>query len=459
MSSTIAAIATPFGESGIGIVRISGPEAVRIANTLFKPHSGTDLNIAKSFTMNYGWIIDPATGKNVDEVLVSVMRAPKTYTREDIVEINCHGGPIPLRRTLELVLKHGAQLACPGEFTKRAFLNGRIDLAQAEAVCDLIKARTDLSSSVALKQISGGISEKINRIIGELKNLWVEIEAPVDFPEENIPELPFAEMSSRLKKVRDELDALLRSVGAGRIIREGIPVAIVGRPNVGKSSLFNALIDAERAIVTDIPGTTRDWLEEVITVDNICIRVIDTAGLRKSRNSLEKISIDRSVKIIDEAEIVLVVLDGSTRPTDKDRRIMETVNGKKKIFVINKSDLPRLISEKDIRKLEPGAKTATVSALKKTGLGKLKKAVLETALEHTNFTFEDVLTANIRHMECVNRAKQSVLRALESIGNKMSAEFIILDMKAAVDNLGEIVGKFVSEEILDSIFKGFCIGK
>ncbi|RME66971.1 MAG: tRNA uridine-5-carboxymethylaminomethyl(34) synthesis GTPase MnmE, partial [Nitrospirae bacterium] len=360
LEDTIVAISTAPGEAAIGIVRLSGPQALSIISRIFKPAKTKDITKVPSHTIHYGWVISRNTGEIIDEVLVSIMKAPNTYTREDVVEINCHGGMVPLRKVLELAVKEGARIAKPGEFTLRAFINGRIDLAQAEAVLDLIRAKTDWSSTLALKQLQGGLSEKLNSLRQAIMNVTAHVEAYLDFPEEEIEPMTEAQILTQLQDILNEIQGLAETFYEGRLLREGLSVAIVGRPNVGKSSLLNKLLERDRAIVTDIPGTTRDVIEEYLNIKGLPIKVLDTAGIRASKDMIEEEGIRRSLKAIEEADLVLCVLDQSEPIQEEDRRIMGSLRDKKTVFVLNKADLPARLD----RKLLPPDKPSVVVSAK-----------------------------------------------------------------------------------------------
>jgi tRNA modification GTPase len=451
---TICAVSTPPGEGGIGIIRVSGSDAVSIASKLFEPRSGKKLDACVTHTIHYGHIINPSTGERVDETLVSVMRAPATYTREDVVEINCHGGMIPLRRTLALLIAAGVRQAEPGEFTKRAFLNDRIDLAQAEAVMDIIASKTELSHRAALEQLQGGLSAEISTLRDTLLSLLASVEAGIDFPEEDIETSSGKPLAAETEEIINGVERLLLSYTYGRILREGFAVAIVGKPNVGKSSLLNALLKQDRAIVTEVPGTTRDVLEEGLNISGVPVRVLDTAGIRHSSDQVEQEGVRRSLAALDSADIVLVVLDGSQPLASEDWRVLEEVKGKNVIAVINKSDLPL--------RLEPvTVSVATVSLSCRTGKGldDLKKTISDFVTQGTVISREHAWAVNLRHKTALEQTRESLLKAYGSITSGLSPEFIALDLRDALDSLGRITGATYTEDILERIFNNFCIGK
>ena len=451
---TICAVSTPPGAGGIGIIRISGGKAIGIASKVFRLRRIKELVTAPSHTIHYGHVVDPATGETVDEALCSVMRAPSTYTREDVIEIHCHGGMMPLWRTLGLLISAGARQAEPGEFTKRAFLNGRIDLAQAEAVMDIIMAKTDLALRAANEQLLGGLSGEIAILRDRLLSLIAAIEAGIDFPEEDLETgtgQPLADETDRLLAM---VDSLLSGYAQGRILRDGFATAIVGKPNVGKSSLLNALLKQNRAIVTEVPGTTRDVLEEYLNIAGVPLKILDTAGIRHSHDIVEQEGVRRSLGAIGSADIVLFVLDGSQSFTAEDRRVMDEVKGKHVIAIINKSDLPRKLEQ-----LREPESQVSVSCRTGEGLDDLKRALSAQVKQGTISSREHVWAVNQRHKTALEQTKESLQKALESITSGLSPEFISLDLRGALDSLGLIIGATYTEDILERIFNDFCIGK
>jgi tRNA modification GTPase len=451
---TICAVSTPPGAGGIGIIRISGGTAIGIALKIFKPRRDKNLMTASSHSIFYGHVVDPASGETVDEALLSLMRTPSTYTREDVIEIHCHGGMMPLWRTLGLLISSGARQAEPGEFTKRAFLNGRIDLAQAEAVMDIIRAKTDLSLRAANEQLLGGLSGEIAGLRDRLLSLIAAVEAGIDFPEEDIETgtgQPLADEADRLLAV---VDSLLSDYAYGKILRDGFATAIVGKPNVGKSSLLNALLKQNRAIVTEVPGTTRDVLEEYLNISGVPIKILDTAGIRHSHDIVEQEGVRRSIAAIGSSDIVLLVLDGSQPFTVEDRRVMDEVQNKRVIAIINKSDLPRKLGQLN----EPAAQVS-VSCRTGEGLDGLKRAISDQVKQGTISSREHVWAVNQRHKTALEQTKESLQKALESITSGLSPEFIALDLRGALDSLGLIIGATYTEDILERIFNDFCIGK
>lgn len=469
LDDTIAAISTPLGEGGIGIVRLSGRDAVPIAAKLFLSPGDKRLEESESHRLIYGYIRDPISETLIDEVLISVMKAPNTYTREDIVEINCHGGFFPMRKVLELVLRNGARLAEPGEFTKRAFLNGRIDLSQAEAVLDLIRAKTDEAGKMALRQLSGGLSESIASLRDRIADLCADIEAYIDFPEEEIEPASREDIMEDAEDICRELSLLSDSFDEGRFFREGIKVAIVGRPNVGKSSLLNALIRRDRAIVTETPGTTRDVLEEYLNIKGLLVRIMDTAGIRETHEMAEKEGVRRSLQTIDDADLVIVLIDGSTPLNEQDIEILKRVREKRVIIAINKTDLPPAGTgiEGECRAMLQ--RTSAIDVLRisaKTGEGLeiLKDKILEVSTPSLTSTLaggetNGVIVTNIRHRIAIDSAINALKRASSAFKNSQPLEIVAIEMRDALDRLGEIVGAVTTEDILNRIFSEFCVGK
>ena len=458
LDDTIVAISTPPGEGGIGIVRLTGKDTIKIADRLFHSSKGKSLSDSASHRIIHGFIKDSFTGETVDEVLVSVMRSPNTYTREDIVEINCHGGMSPLREALELAVKNGARLAEPGEFTKRAFLNGRIDLSEAEAVLDLIRAKTDESRRIALEQLRGRLSEKILNLREQLTKICVFIEACIDFPEEDIELASRKEIIESAETILKELASLLKSYDEGRFFREGLAAAIVGKPNVGKSSLLNALLQKDRAIVTDTPGTTRDTIEEYLNINGLPLRIIDTAGIRESHDMAEKEGVKRSIRAMEDADLVIAVIDGSEPLKDEDIEVLGKTKGKNTIIVINKSDLP--VHGKTASQLEPYTfKILEVSATRGDGLEKLKDTIFQSSVKNWKEQKEGVIVTNLRHKIAIQAAYDSLKNGIKAIETDKPLEIIAIEFRDALDRLGEIVGVVTTDDILNRIFSDFCIGK
>ena len=458
---TIAAISTPLGEGGIGIVRLSGKDAIRIADVLFRSPKHISLSRLKSSRIIHGHIVDPSGDKKVDEVLVSVMRSPHSYTREDVVEINCHGGMNPLRKTIELVLQQGARLADPGEFTKRAFMNGRIDLTQAEAVLDLIRAKTDESGRIAVEQLQGGLSKKITALRDRLTEVCAHVEAEIDFPEDEIEPASKLSIMESMKGIGRELQALLKTYDEARFFREGLSTAIVGKPNVGKSSLLNALLKKDRAIVTEIPGTTRDVIEEYLNIKGLPLRIMDTAGIRAVEDIAEKEGVKRSLQSIENADLVLAIFDASEPLADEDFDVMQKVKGRNTVFVLNKSDLPSAVDEhsfpSSVRHLS--SLLMRISATRGDGLEELKEAIFNTCLREWKEEREGVVVTNLRHKTAIEHSLQSLNRSMNALTENQPVEIIALELRDSLDRIGEIVGAVTTEDILNKIFSDFCIGK
>lgn len=452
LDDTIAAISTPIGQGGIGLVRMSGPDALKIARALFQPARGkADW---KSFRLQYGHIVDPDDEQRVDEVLVSYMPAPHTYTRQDVVEINCHGGIAPLRKVLDLVLHQGARPAEPGEFTLRAFLNGRIDLAQAEAVLDIVNAHTEAALRLAVDQLDGRLSREVRHVRERLVSVMAYLEATIDFVEDDIPP---RDVVPDLREAADALEHLLRGADQGIICREGIRTAIIGRPNVGKSSLLNALLRTDRAIVTPVPGTTRDTLEETLNLSGIPLVLVDTAGIANAATDpVERLGIERSRDALRRADLILMVVDGSEPLQQEDAEIARLTEGRPTVVAVNKTDLPETA---DLSGFLPGAPRARISALMGEGLDALRETILDKVLGGEVMQSDSIFVTSTRHKEALSRAVEHVQGALDTLERGMPADFVTIDLRAALDGLGEITGQAFTEDLLDNIFSNFCIGK
>ena len=458
-NDAIAAIATPVGESAIGIVRISGPDAVKIAEKVLKTKDNAS-GKWENRRMNYGYVRSGDTGEIIDEALFCYMAAPRSYTREDVVEINCHGGIVPLKKTLELVLASGARLAEPGEFTKRAFLNGRLDLAQAEAVIDLIRIKTDKGLNMALSQLKGELSGKINTLNDNLLDLLAKIEAENDFPDEqHSGDLNQEILKTGAALLRD-LESLIEGARTGIIFREGIRAAIIGRPNVGKSSLLNALLKQNRAIVTNVPGTTRDVIEETANIKGVPVCLMDTAGVRETSDIVEIIGVQRTKEVIDQVDLVLAVFDGSSPLSSEDRVILKIIEDKKHIQIINKTDLG--LSDGFVTKFEKNRTQAAAIQLSiKTGEGldRLEESIAEAVFNGVDGNATDILVTNIRHKAALEKAAVHLKEALEGLKNGVPIDITAIDLREAWEKLGEITGAVVTEDLLERIFRDFCVGK
>ena len=454
---TIAAIATPPGEGGLAVVRVSGAQALAITDKCFLPAGKNSLkpSAAATHTVQYGKIVRGETV--VDEVLLAVLHSPRTFTREDTVEISCHGGILPAKLVLDTLLENGARLAEPGEFTRRAFLNGRIDLAQAEAVADLIRSRTELALAAANEQLAGKLSRRINLLRDDLMHTLAHVEAHIDFPDEDISPDTKEQLLARLENGMKFMDELLRTANEGQILRHGIRAAIVGRPNAGKSSLLNQLLGHDRAIVSPIPGTTRDTIEETANIRGLPVVFIDTAGLREARDEIEQEGVRRSREALAKAEFILHVLDASEPLTPADEKYFAEFAGKKRILVRNKVDLPVRLSE--FRSQKPEVSMVDVSCLTGGGIEKLKDAVKELIWSGEIKSEMLQVMINSRHQDALNRARAAAGRAAEALRGGATLELVALDLRIAVNAVGEIVGKTATEDLLDSIFSQFCIGK
>ncbi|WP_058486395.1 tRNA uridine-5-carboxymethylaminomethyl(34) synthesis GTPase MnmE [Defluviitalea phaphyphila] len=459
IEDTIAAISTPMGTGGIGIVRISGKDAISIVNNIFQSKTKKDLLKVKSHTIHYGHIIDKDKKSIIDEVLVMVMRAPNTYTKEDVIEINCHGGIISVRKVLEQVLKMGARMAEPGEFTKRAFLNGRIDLSQAEAVIDVITAKTDVSLNTAINQLNGNLSLKINEIRNTLLEIMAHIEASIDYPEYDIEELNYDTLKNNIENIKNKINLLIETTSSGKIIKEGVKTVIVGKPNVGKSSLLNALLREQRAIVTDIPGTTRDVLEEYINISGIPFKIIDTAGIRETEDVVEQIGVKRSKEWLEVADLIILILDISTPLTKEDIYIMDLIQNKKTIVILNKTDLESVIDKEEIYDRFSKDKIIEMSAKNIEDVERLENILKDMFIKGKITMNDSTIITNIRHKEALIKADSSLKNVLESINMGMPEDCLSIDLMNAYKYLGEITGESVEEDLINKIFSQFCLGK
>lgn len=455
---TICAISTPPGHGAIGIVRLTGPLSVGILSNLFVSNSNIVGDNFKSHRIYYGHVVNPRDKEVVDEVLVNVMLAPRTYTREDVVEINCHGGPAAVRSVLELCMRLGARLAEPGEFTKRAFLNGRIDLTKAEAVMDVISSTSEISLKAAMGQLKGALGDRIRRLRDGLVELKALTELSIDFVEEDVDYVSADGLVERASMLVTEIDGLVSTYDEGRVLREGMRLVIAGLPNVGKSSLMNRLLDEERAIVTEIPGTTRDTVEETTSIAGVPVRLIDTAGVRESEDAVERAGVERTEAAIRDADIVLFMLDGSRDVSDGDRELSQKLSSKKTVTVINKTDIGEDVSAEDASSLCESEAVVRVSAKRGDGVDGLKTCIRDTVLGHGGGSATDV-TVSLRHKNALERAVASLRRFEDGVRDGLSQEFLALELQDALDALGEIVGETTPDDVLDVIFSRFCIGK
>lgn len=454
---TIAAISTPPGEGAISIVRMSGEEAVSIAQKVF---SGKDLTQAKSHTINYGHIVDPKTHEEIDEVMVSLMLAPKTFTREDVIEINCHGGIVATNRILQLLLVNGARLAEPGEFTKRAFLHGRIDLTQAESVMDLIRAKTDRSMKIALNQLDGNLSHLIDSLRKDILDVLAQVEVNIDYPEyDDVEEMTTKLLKEKAIEIKQRIEQLLKTASQGKIMREGLATALVGRPNVGKSSLLNHLLHEDKAIVTDVAGTTRDVIEEYVNVSGVPLKLIDTAGIRETDDKVEKIGVERSKKAIEQSDLVLLVLNAAESLTKEDLELIRLTNDKKRIIILNKTDLEEKLDRKELAKISENAPVYATSILKNEGVEALEEAISKLFFNGIENSQSTVMVTNARHIALLKKAQNSLDSVLEGISSGMPVDLVQIDMTEAWNLLGEITGESYEDELLDQLFSQFCLGK
>jgi tRNA modification GTPase len=479
---TIVAVSTPVGEGGIGIVRLSGKDSVKIANRIFLSSDKRKPSKFKTHTVHYGHIFERSQrhkvaktqghkdtrtqvrgkklrGKIVDEVLLTMMRAPKTYTKEDIVEINCHGGMTALKRVIELVVKNGARPAEPGEFTKRAFLNGRLDLTQAEAVLDIITAKTDAGLRVSINQLEGELSKEINLARNRIIDISADVEAAIDFPEEDIEVNTRQSWFKKVSTAKKRLTMLVDTYHHGSILKEGITAVICGRANVGKSSLMNLLLKRDRVIVTHIPGTTRDAIEEMVNIKGIPIKLVDTAGLRKGNGIVEKAGIDKSRSYLSNADLIICILDGSERLKKDDIKLLKELKGRCAVIAINKCDLKLAVDKKHIRAMSKNKDVIEISCLKKEGIDRLEDKVYNKVWSGNVHPSHQLMLNNVRHKDGIEKAIASLRRAEDGIREGLSPEFLSIDIRESINALGEIVGQAYTDDILNVIFSKFCIGK
>ena len=455
--STIVSISTAPGIGGIGIIRMSGEKSFEILDKIFKPKTSQKIEDIKGYTIKYGHIVE--NNEIIDEVLVSYFKAPRSYTTENMCEINSHGGNVVVKKILEICLKNGAELAEPGEFTKRAFLNGRIDLAQAESVIDVINAKSDKEAKSGIKQLEGYLSKEIKGIKQEILDVLVNIEVTIDYPEYDTPEVQEKEIAQMLESVGKKLKKLEKSFDNGKIVKDGIKTAIIGKPNAGKSSLLNAILKEDRAIVTDIAGTTRDTIEEFVTINGVPLNLVDTAGIREASDEVEKIGVEKSIKQANDADLIIAIFDSSKDLEEEDIEILNLIKGKKSIILLNKSDLNSKINENDERFTSITENILRISALNKYGIDELYEKIAELFnLNEINLDNE-ILITNIRHKNIISKSLENVNKAKEALEINMPIDIITIYIKEILEDLGEITGEVVTEDIINEIFSKFCLGK
>ena len=452
---TIAAISTPIGEGGISIVRLSGEDSIKIANKVFR---GNNLEKVASHTINYGHIIDPKKEQDIDEVMVSVLRAPKTFTKEDMIEINCHGGIVVTNHILQLVLANGARMAEPGEFTKRAFVHGRIDLTQAESVMDIVRAKTDKARQVAVNQLAGSLLTKIRQMRQEILDTLANVEVNIDYPEYDADQITAEQMINTSKSVIKKIDVLLKTSQEGKIMRNGLATAIVGRPNVGKSSLLNYLTKEDKAIVTDVAGTTRDTLEEYVSVHGVPLKLIDTAGIHHTEDKVEKIGVERSKAAINKADLILLLLNVSEKLTPEDKKLLEYTKNKKRIIILNKVDLGSKVTIDEIKDMTDSP-IITTSILKNKNLDQLEKLINKLFFAGIENSNDQVLVTNQRQMSLLEKAKVQLQDVINAVGDSVPLDIAQIDFTGAWDTLGEITGESAPDELITQLFSQFCLGK
>ena len=457
--STIAAISTAPAIGGIGIIRMSGDECFEILNKVFIPKHKEKIENIKGYTIKYGKVVNPKTNKIIDEVLVSYFKNPKSYTAEDLCEINSHGGIVVVREILELCLQNGAELAEPGEFTKRAFLNGRIDLTQAEAIIDIINAKTSREAQESANQLEGYLSKKINEIKAKIMDLMVDIEANIDYPEYDVEEVSNNRAEGKLIEVKKDLEDLSKTFENGKILKDGIKIAIIGSPNAGKSSLLNSILKEERAIVTDIAGTTRDIIEEQVVIEGIPFKIVDTAGIRNARDKIEQIGIEKSKKAANEADVVIGVFDSSVELNDEDREILKLLQKKKSIIILNKIDLNIDKAGNSPEILQASSPVVRLSIKNGDNLDELYHELIKMFNLNQINLGNELLITNVRHQELINKAIESTKMAIDDLNNDMPIDIISINIKQILEHLGEITGDNISEDIIKSIFSKFCLGK
>ena len=457
IDDTIAAIATAPGEGGIGIIRISGEKSLQVAQSIFKSKSGKMIKDYNARTLIYGTVVD--NEKVIDEVLVAYMKGPNSYTAEDVIEINCHGGFISVKKILELILSKGVRLAEAGEFTKRAFLNGRIDLSQAEAIIDVIKSKTDIAHELAQSQLEGSLAKKIKDLRMNVTEVLAHLEVSIDFAEEDVEEITYQTLEEKALELRNEIKKLYDTAESGKILRDGLKTVIVGKPNVGKSSLLNSILGENRAIVTDIAGTTRDVIEEFVNIKGIPLKIVDTAGIRETEDVVEKIGVEKSRESFSTADLVIMVLDASRKLSEEDMEILESLKNKKTIVLLNKMDLEPQIELEKIEEFVNSEDIIKISALKHQGIEELQDKIEAMVYHGSVKNSSNLMITNSRHKDALFKAYESINDAISAIEQRMPYDFIEVDFKNIWDYLGYINGDTVREDLLDTIFANFCIGK
>lgn len=459
LDDTIAAIATAPGIGGIGIIRISGPEACDVVNRIFHSKQSVPLGDRQTRTIHYGHIVHPKTGKTLDEVIVVLMKGPHSYTAEDVVEIQCHGGFVSVREILKVLLSEGVRQAEEGEFTKRAFLNGRIDLTQAEAIIDIIDAKTEQSLEVAVNQLDGTLSKYIRDLRDELIAMIAHLEVTIDYPEEDIEEVSAQEVRIGLEPILEKMDTLLATAQRGKLLRDGVMVSIIGRPNAGKSSLMNALLREDRAIVTNIPGTTRDSIEEFLTIQGIPVRLIDTAGIRETEDIVESMGVEKARQYLDKADVVVLVIDGSKPLEPEEQELLQLITNRPSIIFLNKADQMQCIMKEEIAALGTFTEIVTISAAQGEGMDEMAKVITSLVQGGTVQASHEAMLSNVRHITLMEQAKSSLDQSILAIDSGMPIDLIVTDIRAAWELLGDITGESLRESMVDELFKRFCLGK
>lgn len=459
LDDTIAAIATAPGIGGIGIIRVSGPEACDVVNRIFHSQQSVPLGERQTRTIHYGHIVHPKTSKTLDEVIVVLMKGPHSYTAEDVVEIQCHGGFVSVREILKVLLSEGVRQAEEGEFTKRAFLNGRIDLTQAEAIIDIIDAKTEQSLEVAVNQLDGTLSKYIRTLRDELIAMIAHLEVTIDYPEEDIEEVSAQEVRTGLEPILEKMDTLLATAQRGKLLRDGVMVSIIGRPNAGKSSLMNALLREDRAIVTNIPGTTRDSIEEFLTIQGIPVRLIDTAGIRETEDIVESMGVEKARQYLDKADVVVLVIDGSKPLEPEEQELLQLITNRPSIIFLNKADKTQCITKEEIEALGTFTEIVTISAAQGEGMEEMAKVITSLVQGGSVQASHEAMLSNVRHITLMEQAKVSLDQSILAIDSGMPIDLIVTDIRAAWELLGDITGESLRESMVDELFKRFCLGK